>query len=120
MTSDEGQDILSWAEFDAISDHIASLELLRQFKGRGFLLSHGCTLPDEQIQQEAIDNRIKYFRNILDGGGAFSYAEAARGCTCKFLRQEWLVRKGEVLYRPRGTGVQLVVLPKADEGGNCR
>jgi len=93
MTSNDCQDILPWAEFDAISEHIASLDLLREFRGRTFLLSHGCELKEQQVQLEAIDNRIRYFRNILEGGGAFSYEEAARGCTCQFLHQEWLIRK---------------------------
>jgi len=93
MTSNGCQDILPWAEFDAISEHIASLELLREFRGRTFLLSHGCELEEEQVQLKAIDNRIRYFRNILKGGGTFSYEEATRGCTCQFLHQEWLIRK---------------------------
>lgn len=93
MTSNDGHDILPWAEFDAISDHITSLEMLREFTGRMFLLSHGCTLADKQTQLEAIDNRIRYFRNVLKGEGAFSYEQATRGCTCWFLHQEWLIRK---------------------------
>lgn len=93
MTSNNGQDILPWAEFDAIPDHIASLETLREFKDRTFFLSHGCTLANEQTQLEAIDNRIQYFRNVLKGGGAFSYEQATQGCTCHFLHQEWLIRK---------------------------
>ena len=95
MTSNEGQDILPWAEFDTITDHITSLELLREFKAQTFLLSHGCTLADEQVQRDAIDNRIRYFRNVLDGNGIASYAQATRGCTCGFLHQEWLIRREE-------------------------
>ncbi len=93
MTSNDGQDILPWAEFDAISDHITSLKMLREFKGRTFLLSHGCALAEDQTQLEAISNRIRYFRNVLDGHGAFSYEQATQGCTCRFLHQEWLIRK---------------------------
>lgn len=95
MTANDCQDILPWAEFDAISDHIASLDILREFKGRTFLLSHGCELENAQVQLEAIDNRSRYFRNILAGGGAFTYEEATRDCTCQFLHQEWLIRKDE-------------------------
>ena len=87
------QDILPWAEFDAVSDHITSLEMLREFTGRTFLLSHGGMLADKQTQQEAIDNRIRYFRNVLDGNGDISYERATQGCTCRFLHQEWLIRK---------------------------
>jgi len=95
MTSNEGQDILPWAEFDNIADHIDSLELLREFKNHTFLLSHGCTLADEQVQRDAIDNRIRYFRNVLDGNGTASYEGATRGCTCEFLHQEWLIHREE-------------------------
>ena len=93
MTSNEGQDILPWAEFETISDHITSLELLREFKDHTFLLSHGCTIIDKQTRMEAIDNRIRYFRNVLEGNGSFSYEQATRGCTREFLHQEWLIRK---------------------------
>ncbi len=93
MTSNDCQDILPWAEFDAISDHITSLEILREFKGCTFLLSHGCELEDEQVQLKAIDNRIRYFRNVLEGGGVFTYEQATCDCTCRFLHQEWLIHK---------------------------
>lgn len=93
MTSNDGQDILPWAELDTIADHITSLELLREFKDHTFLLSHGCTMVNKRTQLEAIDNRIRYFRNVLEGKGAFSYEQATRGCTCEFLHQEWLIRK---------------------------
>lgn len=95
MTSNEGKDILPWAELDTIADHIASLEMLRQYKNHTFLLSHGCALADEQGQQDAIENRIRYFRNVLNGNGTLSYEEATRGCTCEFLHQEWLIRREE-------------------------
>ncbi len=91
MTSNEGQDILPWAEFDAIADHIASLELLRTLANRTFLLSHGRTLVDEQTRIEAIDNRVRYFKNVLEGNGTYSYARATKGCTCEFLHQEWFI-----------------------------
>jgi glyoxylase-like metal-dependent hydrolase (beta-lactamase superfamily II) len=93
MTSNDGQDILPWAELDTISDHIASLELLRDYKGYTFLLSHGRNLVDEQLQMEAIENRVRYFQNILKGKGSFSYEQATQGCTREFLHQEWLIRK---------------------------
>ena len=93
MTSNDCQDILPWAEFDAISDHITSLEILREFKGCIFLLSHGCEMEDEQVQLRAIDDRIRYFRNVLEGGGVFTYEQATCDCTCRFLHQEWLIRK---------------------------
>ena len=95
MTSNEGRDILPWAELDTIADHITSLELLREFKNHTFLLSHGCTLADEQTQLVAIDNRIRYFQNVLEGKGTFSYEQATQGCTCEFLHQEWLIREEE-------------------------
>ncbi|MFC2078912.1 MBL fold metallo-hydrolase [Candidatus Bipolaricaulota bacterium] len=93
MTTNDCRDILPWAEFDLITDHIASLMALREFNDRSFLLSHGCELTDQDTKRRAIDNRIRYFRNVLDGAGAFTYEEATRGCTCTFLHQEWLIRK---------------------------
>jgi len=92
MTSNEGQDILPWAEFDAVADHIASLNRLRDFADRTFLLSHGLILHKECVRIEAIDNRIRYFKNVLEGNGAYSYARATQGCTCEFLHQEWFIR----------------------------
>jgi glyoxylase-like metal-dependent hydrolase (beta-lactamase superfamily II) len=93
MTSNDGNDILPWAEFDRIPDHVASLERLRAFTDRTFLLSHGAPMTDRNKQNEAIDNRIRYFENALAGNGLYAYDEAVRGCTCRFLHQEWLVRK---------------------------
>ncbi|MBU1048539.1 MBL fold metallo-hydrolase [Candidatus Bipolaricaulota bacterium] len=93
MTSNEGQDILPWAEFAEIADHIASLELLRTLANRTFLLSHGRTLDNKNTRLEAIDNRIRYFQNVLDGDGAYPYEQATRGCTCEFLHQEWFIQR---------------------------
>lgn len=93
MTSNEGEDILPWAEFDRIPDHIRSLELLRAFADRMALLSHGMTIDNASILNEAISNRIEYFRAVFEGDGAIEYDEAVAGCTCQFLHQEWLIRK---------------------------
>lgn len=93
MTSSDGQDILPWAELGTISAHITSLELLRKFTDHTFLLSHGCVMDDRQRQIEAIDNRVRYFQNVLIGKGSFSYEQAIEGCTREFLHQEWLIRK---------------------------
>ncbi|MBU0595628.1 MBL fold metallo-hydrolase [Candidatus Bipolaricaulota bacterium] len=94
MTSNDGRDILPWAEFERIQDHIDSLDLLREFGDRTALLSHGVTIDDAAILNEAIDNRIKYFRAVLDGDGAISIDEATADCKCDFLHKEWLIRKG--------------------------
>lgn len=92
MTSNDGQDILPWAPFDEISAHIQSLELLRAQRSKIFLLSHGVVLGDEEARCAAIDNRVRYFQNVLEGGGSFDYERTTRGCTCDFLHQEWLIR----------------------------
>ena len=92
MTSNDGQDVLPWAPFDEIPAHITSLEMLRAYRSRTFLLSHGVVLSDEETRCAAIDNRIRYFQNVLQGGGLFDYRQATRGCTCDFLHQEWLIR----------------------------
>ena len=95
MTSNEGQDILPWAEYADIADHISSLELLREFKDTTLLLSHGCTMTDARTQAYAIDNRILYFRNVLRGEGSFSYEQTTQGCTREFLHQEWFIQNTE-------------------------
>jgi glyoxylase-like metal-dependent hydrolase (beta-lactamase superfamily II) len=93
MTSNTGQDVLPWAAFDLIQDHIRSLQALREFGTRTLLLSHGVVLDDERAIDAAITNRVSYFRAILEGRGRISYEEATEGCTCDFLHQEWLIRK---------------------------
>ena len=93
MTSPTGQDVLPWATFDLIQDHIRSLETLREFGARTLLLSHGVVLDDERAIDAAIANRVSYFRAVLEGGGTISYEEASEGCTCDFLHREWLIRK---------------------------
>ena len=93
MTSNDGRDILPWAEFDRIEDHVRSLEALRAYTDRTWLLSHGITIDDPAVAERAIDDRIAYFRAILDGDGAISFEEATRDCSCEFLHREWLIRK---------------------------
>jgi len=92
MTSNAGEDILPWAAFDLIEDHIRSLEMLEEYSGRIFLLSHGVVLEDERTVLEAIRNRTSYFRAVLAGEGKISYEEATEACTCDFLHREWLIR----------------------------
>jgi len=93
MTSNDGRDILPWAAFERIGDHIASLETLRSLSKRTFVLSHGIVLDDERTRIEALDNRIAYFRAVLEGDGRIPYEEAVRECTCEFLHSEWFIRK---------------------------
>lgn len=93
MTSNTGQDILPWAAYDLIQDHIESLEALGEFGSRTLLLSHGIVLSDDRSIHEAIANRVGYFRAVLAGRGKVSYEEAVEGCTCEFLHREWLIRK---------------------------
>jgi len=93
MTSNEGQDILPWAEFARIGDHIESLELLRTLADRTALLSHGVTIDDASVLNKAIDNRIAYFRAVLDGDGKIDIDQATANCSCDFLCTQWLIRK---------------------------
>jgi len=95
MTADTGQDILPWAAYDLIEDHIRSLEALRSLSGRTLLLSHGVILDDPETIRAAIDNRVAYFRAVLAAGGRISYEEAVADCTCDFLHREWLIRRDE-------------------------
>lgn len=95
MTSNDGQDILPWAEFGRIGDHIRSLELLRTLADRTALLSHGVTIDDAAILNEAIDNRIAYLQAVLDGGGKIDIDQATAKCTCDFLCKQWLIRADE-------------------------
>jgi len=92
MTSDAGQDVLPWAAYDLIEAHVESLEALRRFGPRTLLLSHGVVLDDGRVIDEAIANRLRYFRAVLAGKGKVSYEEATEGCTCEFLHKEWLIR----------------------------
>jgi len=94
MTSNEGQDILPWAEFERIEDHVRSLEALRAYADRTLLPSHGVLISDATVAGRAIDDRVAYFRAILEGEGAISFEEATKGCSCEFLHSEWLIRRG--------------------------
>ena len=93
MTSNTGQDILPWAAYDLIQDHIESLEALRELGSRTLLLSHGIVLGDDRSIREAIANRVTYSRAVLASEGKGSYEEAVEGCTCDFLHKEWLIRR---------------------------
>ena len=95
MTSNEGQDILPWAPFEEIEAHVQSLERLRSLHGRTALLSHGVTIEDASVLDEAIDNRIAYFRAVLDGDGMIDIDQATAGCTCDFLCKQWLIRRDD-------------------------
>ena len=93
MTSNDGQDILPWAAYELIEDHIRSLEALGDVGTRSLLLSHGVVLEDAETIRRAIDNRVAYFRAVLAGDGRISYEEAVAGCGCEFLHKEWLIRR---------------------------
>jgi glyoxylase-like metal-dependent hydrolase (beta-lactamase superfamily II) len=95
MTSDAGQDVLPWAAYDLIEDHIRSLEALRPLCERTLLLSHGIVLDDSETIHAAIDNRVAYFRAVLAGDGRIPYEEAVAGCSCDFLHREWLIRRDD-------------------------
>ena len=92
MTSNTAQDILPWAAYDLVQDHIESLKALMEFGSRTLLLSHGVVLSDDRSIGEAIANRVRYFRAVLAGRGNVSYEAAVEGCTCDFLHREWLIR----------------------------
>ena len=96
MLSNDGQQILPWAPFDRVSEHIESLEMLRSYARRTWLLSHGTPIDDARVAERAIENRIRYFRRILAGNGRISYEEAVADCDCDFLHREWLVRRDDV------------------------
>jgi len=95
MTSNDGRDILPWAAFDLAPDHIASLERLRCSIDRTFLLSHGLELDDRAVKEAAIENRVRYFRNVLESNGRATYEEATVECECGFLHREWLIYKDD-------------------------
>ena len=92
MTSDAGQDVLPWAAYHLIHAHIESLEALRGLGPRSLLLSHGVVLDDERVIDEAIANRVRYFRAVLASEGKLSYEEATEGCICNFLHRERLIQ----------------------------
>ncbi len=92
MTSNTGGDILPWAAFDLIEDHIESLKMLYEYDERVLLLSHGVVLDAKETVRDAILNRVRYFDAVRTGDGKISYEEATEACTCDFLHKEWLIR----------------------------
>jgi len=93
MLSEDGRDILPWAEYDRIGDHIRSLEALRNWTDRTWLLSHGGAIEDAAVARRAIANRVRYFQAVLAGEGRITYEEAVASCDCEFLHREWLIHR---------------------------
>lgn len=89
MSSNDGVPLLPSVEFDRISEHIKSLEKLREYKGHTLLLAHGNPISGESDVLEAIDNRLKYLRTVFQSRSRISYEEATKECTCNFLHKEW-------------------------------
>ena len=93
MTSNDGHDLLPWATFENVLDHIHSLELLREYAGHTILPSHGTPIEEESVLLEAIGNRVKYLQAVHEGNGAICFEEAAENCTCDFLYTWHIVKE---------------------------
>ncbi len=89
LASNEGVPLLPAVEFTRLADHVASLERLKDFSDYTFLLGHGLPLSGSRLILEAIDNRLRYLRAVLESDERISYEDAVRHCTCTFLHPEW-------------------------------
>ncbi len=89
IASNEGAPLLPSVEFERLTDHIASLESLKDYSACTFLLGHGQPLSGPHLILEAIDNRLRYLRAVLESSERISYEDAVRHCTCTFLHPEW-------------------------------
>jgi glyoxylase-like metal-dependent hydrolase (beta-lactamase superfamily II) len=89
MASNGGASLLPSVECARLADHIASLEMLKDFNTYTFLLGHGPPLSGPPLILEAIENRLRYLRAVLESSERISYEDAVRHCTCAFLHSEW-------------------------------
>jgi len=89
MSSNDGAPLLPSVEFDHVSEHVAALEKLKEFKRYTLLVGHGNPISGEYSVLEAINNRLKYLEAVFQNQSRISYEEATKECTCKFLHAEW-------------------------------
>jgi glyoxylase-like metal-dependent hydrolase (beta-lactamase superfamily II) len=89
MLTNQGEAILPWVEFSRVADHIASLEMLKEYSHLTFLPSHGSPLSGQEKILADLDNRLAFLRAVQSGQGKLDYAQASQNCTGPFLHSEW-------------------------------
>jgi glyoxylase-like metal-dependent hydrolase (beta-lactamase superfamily II) len=89
MQTNDGQAILPSLDFPQLTDHIASLERLKEYADLTLLPAHGAPICGRENYLEAVENRLIYLRNIQNSKEPLSYEQAVAGCTCSFFHKEW-------------------------------
>lgn len=89
MFSVDGKPLLPSTDPGCIERHIASLERLKNFSSYTLIPSHGPEICGKIKIEGEINNRISYFKAILNSKGRISYDEAIKDCDCEFLHSEW-------------------------------
>ena len=89
MTSNHGEALLPSANKKHVLEHIASLELLKNYTSYTLLLSHGNALSGEQTILTAINNRQKYLQAVAKSETNITIEQALKGNEQGFLHQEW-------------------------------
>lgn len=87
--SNDGHQLLPSTELFRIGDHIASLEMLKEFVHLTFLLSHGPPISGEKEILNIIENRQNYLKAVAASPTPISIEQALAGCTIDFLQKEW-------------------------------
>ncbi len=89
MSRYDGKAILPWVEFNHLSNHISSLDMLRKMNRNRILLGHGPELCGSEEILQAIDDRLFYLKKVLDSSGKCSWEEAVSGCSCDYTSKEF-------------------------------
>jgi glyoxylase-like metal-dependent hydrolase (beta-lactamase superfamily II) len=89
MASNDGVAILPSVHVSNVKEHIASLELLKNYSSCTLLLSHGNALTGESMILKAIESRQKYLQEILSNEKPISIEKALENCQCEFLQKDW-------------------------------
>ena len=89
MSRYDGKAILPWVVHGELSNHIASLEMLKGMKRSRVLLGHGPELSGVEAVTQAIDNRLIYLKAVLNSSGKCTYEEAVSGCSCEYAGEEF-------------------------------
>jgi glyoxylase-like metal-dependent hydrolase (beta-lactamase superfamily II) len=89
MFSIDGKPLLPSTEPNCIERHIESLKKLKEFSSYILIPSHGEVFCGIEKIEKDIDNRITYFKAILNSKKRISYEEAVIDCDCEFVHSEW-------------------------------
>ncbi len=89
MCSNDDVPLLPSVELDRVSEHIASLEKLKEYMFYTLLLGHGNSMSGNKLISKEIDDRLKYLKAVFTSEKPTSYDEAVKECSCDFLHKEW-------------------------------